>query len=175
MKSLYFVIQNNNSLNLSEQPSIVENSVDEHEARKHHRLSLIDSFPLLLNYYDEILDNPELYYIPVDKAFYVSIAYIGGIQLFLGDLLTLWQDERWHTNCPKCNSQSLFICGAGGSPLSGSGSAWGVCKKCRENIRGVQPFGNFYGAALKLKEHTRPKQIEASSLTIEQVLAGVKQ
>ncbi len=173
MKSLYLVIQNDNSLKLLEQPAVAENSSDT-EARKSYQLSLVDSFPLLSKYYDEILDNPELYYVPINEIHFGS-SITGSTKLFLGDLLTLWQDEPWHTTCPKCNSQSLFIFGAGGSPLSGSGSAWGVCKKCRENIGGVRPFGKFFGAVLSLKKHPRPKQVKASSLTIEKVIAGAKQ
>jgi len=173
MKSLYSVIQNDNSLGLSEQSAVAKNSLDTQEARKSYRLSLIDSLPLLSNYYDEVFGNPELYYVPVNEIRFGS-TITGSTKLFLGDLLTLWQDEPWHTTCPKCNSQSLFIFGAGGSPLSGSGSAWGVCKKCRENIDGVRPFGNFFGAVLGLKKCTRPKRVKASSLTIEQVIAGAK-
>jgi len=172
MKSLYSVIQNDNSSRLPKQPTAAKNSFDAQEARKSYQLSLIDSFSLLSNYYDEILDNPELYYVPVNEIRFGS-SITGSTKLFLGDLLTLWQDEPWHTTCPKCNSQSLFIFGAGGSPLSGSGSAWGVCKKCRKSVDGVRPFGKFFGAVLR--KRPRPKKKGASSLTIEKVLAGVKQ
>ncbi len=172
MKSLYSVIQNDNTLKSSEQSAVVKNSCDAQEACKRYRLSLIDSFSLLLNYYDEILENSELYYVPVKEIRFGSTV-TGDAKLFLGDLLTMWQGEPWRTNCPKCNSQSLFIFGAGGSPLSGSGSAWGVCRECRESVDGIRPFGDFFAAVMR--KRPRPKKVKASTLTIEKILAGAKQ
>lgn len=174
MNSLYFLIQNDNPHKSNEQAAVLDNLFDSQEVRKSYQLTLIDAFSLLSNYYDEILDNPELYYVPVNETHFGS-AITGSTQLFLGDLLTLWQGEPWHTVCSKCNSQSLFIFGAGGSPLSGSGSAWGVCRKCRESVDVVRPFGNFFGAVRRLKGSPRPQKVKVSLITIEQVLAGVKQ
>jgi len=171
MKSLYFNLPNDNSLKSSEQTNITHNSLEKPEDLLHYKLTLIDAVPSLLKFYDEIFDNPELYYVPIEGVGFGS-SITGSTQLFLGDLLTLWQDEPWHTTCPKCNSQSLFIFGAGGSPLSGSGSAWGVCRECREDIHGITPFGKFFGAVLH--KVSGPKQEKISSITLEKILAGVK-
>ena len=170
--SFYFSFENDNSLDLAKLPDVIENSLETREERLSYRLALVDYFPHLLKYYDEARKNSEIYYIPVETTLF-SCAYLANTKLHFGDLLTLWQSEPWHTTCPECNSQSLFIFGAGGSPLTGSGSAWGVCCQCRKDISGIQPFSKFFGSMAE--KAPGPKQLKESSLSLEQILAGVKQ
>ncbi len=170
--NFYFTFPNDNSLGFAELPDVIEKPLETEEERLSYRLALVDSFPLLLKYHDEARKNPELYYIPVETTLF-SCAYFTNTKLYFGELLTLWQDEPWHTTCPECNTQSLFIFGAGGSPLSGSGSGWGVCSHCRKDIFGIQPFSHFFGSYLT--KDPGPKQLKESSLKIEQILAGIKQ
>lgn len=186
MKSLYLSIQNNSTLNTSEQ--ISEDSLDTPEARKSYRLTLLDAYPLLLNFYDEILNTPELYSVEIKTTWFGTVV-TGNTSLFLGDFLQFWQDEPWHRNCPTCHTQTLFIFGAGGSPLSGSGGGGGICTKCKETFSGVGAFMPFFSSVRKIYALSRKaegasidseapifsRKLKKSSITLEQVLAGVKQ
>ncbi|OQY37542.1 MAG: hypothetical protein B6229_08215 [Spirochaetaceae bacterium 4572_7] len=111
---------------------------------------LIKNLPLLLENREVILSKPEYYYIKLEET-KVGIAYIGFPKnyLYLGELVYLYSNNKFISKCPKCE-EDVYITGFGGSPLSGMGSAWGICGSCLEFISGIKPFGTYLGQYLEL-------------------------
>lgn len=69
------------------------------------------------------------------RCAFISIAYIGGSgPIPLGLLLKMWEDGMGSGQCPDCGSRTLYVC-AGGSPLSGSHSVFGICDPCNKTLR----------------------------------------
>ena len=108
------------------------------------KLALIDALPTLFHYIDEFKSIDSLYFIELEDTVFSS-AYIGNSKIYLGDLLTLWQKGEWQDRCSNCGG-IRYAFSAGGSPLSGSGSGWGVCSGCRQNVTQIKPchFGSYY-------------------------------
>lgn len=101
---------------------------------------LIKNITLILENSEDIFNDPDYYYIPLTQT-KISIAYIGHPRgyLYLGELIYLYKNNKWIAHCPKCGNL-LYITGFGGSPLSGSDSAWGICGGCLEETYKIAPF-----------------------------------
>lgn len=192
MKSLYLAIQKAKPLKSSEHATLVdlvENYPKTSEAlkiRNSYRLRVLATYPLLLKFRDEILNNPELYAVEI-KTTWFGTTLTRDTPLFLGDFLQFWQDEPWRRNCPKCNTKTLFIFGAAGSLLSGGGGGGGVCTKCKEehSVHGIHVFFSsvikVYALSRKAEGSTDPeasvlsRKLKKSSISLEQVITGAKQ
>ncbi|ALH96494.1 hypothetical protein [Acinetobacter equi] len=58
---------------------------------------IFSNLPYYQDQYLGILQNPELYFTPVEDA-YLNIRFLKNKQLYLGDLLQLWFSEKWVFN-----------------------------------------------------------------------------
>lgn len=192
MKSLYLTIQKAKPFKPSKHATLVDlvenhpKTAEAFKIRHNYRLRVLAEYPLLLKFRDEILNNPELYAVEIKTTWFGSTV-TGDSPLFLGDFLQFWQHEPWHRNCPKCNTKTLFIFGAAGSLLSGSGSGSGVCTKCKEelSVKGIHVFFTsvikVYELSRKAEGSTDPdapvlsRKLKKSSISLEQVIAGAKQ
>jgi transcriptional regulator with XRE-family HTH domain len=65
----------------------------------------------------------------------VSLAYIGGRMLRLGELLELWAAGHLHAPCP-CHDRPMPVFAVAGSPLSGTHRLRGVCSVSGEVVAG---------------------------------------
>ena len=73
----------------------------------------------------------------------MSVAYLGGGKLSLGELKSQWSTNQWTSTCTHCSGK-VYICAIGGLPLSGRGSATGICTQCEEYVS-VKPFSKYFG------------------------------
>ncbi|HPS31222.1 MAG TPA: helix-turn-helix transcriptional regulator [bacterium] len=113
-------------------------------------LKVIDSLPFLFRHFDRIVCDPDYYFIPMPGSCFSAAYMKSRPELYLGELLTLWKNGKWTSECSVCGG-TVYITGAGGSPLSGSGSGWGYCSKCRKAVYGVKHFAEFFNVFLKLQ------------------------
>ncbi len=113
-------------------------------------LSLIDKLPFLYENYEKIIEDDRYYFCSVPDA-YVSTAFIGRErdELYLGELLVLWKNGDWIAECPECGGR-VYITNIGGSPLSGRGSAWGVCNGCKKFVYKITPFSRYFRQVIKV-------------------------
>ncbi|MFP4447058.1 MAG: hypothetical protein ACLFPD_12520 [Desulfosudaceae bacterium] len=88
-----------------------------------------DNLDLIFRYAGTIIDTPQLFFCGLGHA-RISVAYLGDYHPSLGALLHLWQQGRLTDVCPHCGGELLLFC-AGGSPLSGSNTCSGLCRRCR--------------------------------------------
>ncbi|QEN03322.1 hypothetical protein EW093_00905 [Thiospirochaeta perfilievii] len=127
---------------------------------------LIENLELFIDNLDLILSTPEYYQIPIEHSF-AGAAYIrnlGRVNLFLGDLLTLWTNDKWTTDC-ECCSGKIYVISVGGSPLSGRGSATGYCSSCSRVVLNITSFSNYYSSAVNtLPKMNKDDFVIASSL-----------
>ncbi|MDA3810674.1 MAG: hypothetical protein PF518_10170 [Spirochaetaceae bacterium] len=128
-------------------------------------LSLMENLEFLLDNFEKIKTTPEYYFCPVPDS-WLGAAYIsrGRSELYLGELLSLWKNGDWLGLCPECGD-TVFLTNAGGSPLSGSGSAWGICKDCKKMVYGIKPFGKYFRQIVKLPFIVLPEGLVMLSLT----------
>ena len=90
--------------------------------------SFIKTLDEVLSNQDLILSNEDLFFTSLSFA-YCSWPYIQGSGLLcLGFLLSGWKDGLFIESCPDCSNQAL-VTSFGGSPLSGSNSWSGYCRK----------------------------------------------
>ena len=91
------------------------------------------------------MNDQTMYFIPV-KNTSIGAAYVGMIKnkLVLGEILKLWKDGDWTGECNDCGNETAFVFAAGGSPLSGAGSGWGVCSSCRKTAYQIRSFSKFF-------------------------------
>jgi len=68
-----------------------------------------------------------------------GLAYLGPVQVSLGQILTLWHREALQLPC-SCGGQ-IYVEGMGGSPLSGSHSLFGFCPRCQQAQKTRLPQG----------------------------------
>lgn len=127
-------------------------------------IQLIENLSLLLNHFKLIEKTPELYFIPVPDC-RISSAYVARkrTDLFLGELLTLWNRGEWMAECPECGSP-LYLTGIGGSLLSGNGSGWGICSGCLKFKSGIKPFGKYFRQGVRLPVFEIPENTVFVSL-----------
>jgi transcriptional regulator with XRE-family HTH domain len=134
------------------------------------RLNIITLLPELFIYFNEIKNTCELYFATVPAA-RISVLFSGKPEsdLYLGELLTLWKNGNWRTVCSSCKGE-LFIFSAGGSPLSGSGSAVGICRECGQQFCTNQngKFTRLHSALSTLNKKQKPKN--CIPVTIEQII-----
>ena len=98
---------------------------------------------------DLIQADEEMRYALISEYALAGGMYIGGGYLPLGLLLDFWQWNQFTEMCSVCDSK-VYLYGAGGSPLSGSGSMWGICIGCPEESK--FPFNA--GLVVSSKKHT---------------------
>lgn len=157
MSKIYFTIADNkleisrNQLSPEIQTSIIP--------------EITENLPILFENYLKILKTPEYYFINVPGTM-ISTAFIGRkrSQLYLGELLSLWYQGKWTTKCSVCEG-TVYINSIGGSPLSGRGSATGICSLCKKLITGIKPFSKYLGQVMTnpnpvLKGNIVPVDIE---------------
>ena len=106
---------------------------------------LCQNFEVILKNFSIILENERYFFCEIGTAF-LSIPYIGpGGQIPLGVLVLLSQKGDIIKKCPDCGGKA-YILGAGGSPLSGTHSWWGICPKCgkTKSQRGGSGFSSIF-------------------------------
>ncbi len=78
-----------------------------------------------------IIETPRYFFCgPVSAWLSTWFLYGGGGRIPLGVLCLLWEAGEMVFECPGCGGV-LYAVGVGGSPFSGSATAWGVCVGCR--------------------------------------------
>jgi len=118
------------------------------------------------------MDNPQYYFIPMyDSSIYSSIIGRKRNRLFLGELLILWKNRSWIGTCCECGKE-LYVTNAGGSPLSGAGSASGFCPSCNNMTKAEETFGYFFRPVFDLPVRKVPEGIEP--ITIERMIERLK-
>ena len=102
-------------------------------------VTLADHLPRILERSDEIRADEELSNALVSECAFFSVAYLGLSNGYLpiGLLLALWEEGSFTGVCDECGGV-VNLLGAGGSPLSGSGSMWGLCGSCA--VPAKRPF-----------------------------------
>lgn len=108
---------------------------------------LFDNLDLILKHKDLILSDQDFYSIKI-KGIGAGGCYIGGVNLLLGDLLTLWEYGKWH----KDNKYYFYVIG---SPLSGSNSAsfYDIKERKIKRERNVIPWGVLGFRAFNYVQH----------------------
>ncbi|MBN1970429.1 MAG: hypothetical protein JXR48_09125 [Candidatus Delongbacteria bacterium] len=101
-----------------------------------------DNLSLILKHSETILKNAELYYV-THEIFVMGSAYVGGRNLFIGELLRSWNENVMIDN--NCCGRVLIYCNTG-SVLSGSNSYTGICENCGKVIsfRGLCGFAGRF-------------------------------
>ncbi|MEA1911857.1 MAG: hypothetical protein U9N32_09335, partial [Spirochaetota bacterium] len=123
-------------------------------------LTVIENLPFLYSNYDEIMNTEKYFFCPAyDSDFGAGIIGRGRYELYIGELLQLWKNDKWKSECPKCGG-TVYITNAGGSALSGNGSAWGTCEGCKKNIYGIKPFRKFFHEILELPKRKIPEDLK---------------
>ena len=135
-------------------------------------LSVIENLPFLYSKYEEIMNTDKYYFCPAfDSYFGTAYISIGRFELYIGELLQLWKDNKWKNECPQCRG-TVYITNAGGSPLSGAGSGWGTCEGCKTNIYGITPFRKFFHEIRELPRREIPEDLEF--ISFETMLADLE-
>ena len=111
--------------------------------------------PSILAHSDRIRADSEMRYALISEHALAGGAYIGGGYLPLGLLLEFWQRDKFTEKCSACGGRA-YLYGAGGSPLSGSGSMRGICIGCLEESEFA--FNAKVVIALKKHESFEPFQ-----------------
>ena len=107
------------------------------QAREVEEALLCEYLPVIVENADRILETPAHFYRRLASAWLSSMWFYAGGLIPLGVLLMLWEAGEMRFECPLCEG-TLYAVGACGSILSGAGSAWGVCDRCRAS-RIVRP------------------------------------
>lgn len=112
---------------------------------------IINDLDFYLKNFDFIINTPNYYFILLEEA-RISSAFRGvdRSQLYLGELLTLYSQDKWISTCPHCGGR-VYLKSLGGSPLSGRGSGTGYCRDCRKTISGIKPFERYFGEFMGLR------------------------
>ena len=130
------------------------------KAKAEFYLSVIENLPFLYSNFEKIKETDKYYFCPAyDSYFGASIISLGRTELYIGELLELWKNDKWKSECPECGS-TVYITNAGGSPLSGAGGGWGTCDNCRKNIGGITPFRKFFHELRELPRRKIPEDLE---------------
>jgi hypothetical protein len=106
---------------------------DTQEAKKAREIEqelLREYLPVILTNSERILETPRYFYCQLGVAWLSSMWLYAGGPIPLGVLILLWDSGEMLFECPSC-SGTLHAVGLCGSLLSGSGSAWGVCRRCQ--------------------------------------------
>jgi len=156
-----------------------------YETRSERKKKLLfDNLDLIFRHKDEILETPRYANIDVHYAIKAGGCYIGpistskyyhfagtlvNINLKLGTLLELWENEQFKISC-KCGGTAV-IHYFSGSPLSGASIAAATCPKCKEIIHNIRNrgFGNYTGLLLT-KLYANTEKV-AKSITAKWKLA----
>jgi len=156
-----------------------------YETRSERKKKLLfDNLDLIFRHKDEILETPRYANIDVHYAIKAGGCYIGpistskhyhfagtlvNINLKLGTLLELWENEQFKISC-KCGGTAV-IHYFSGSPLSGASIAAAICPKCKEIIHNIRNrgFGNYTGLLLT-KLYANTEKV-AKSITAKWKLA----
>ena len=121
-------------MELEENQRVIEELVtlpDKSEEEKKAEFELLrDNLDLILKYSDLIISTPEYYHSHL-IGMPVGLAYMGGYDPPLGALLELWTAVEFIDACDGCGG-CLYLVQAGGSPLSGSNKALGICGGCKK-------------------------------------------
>jgi hypothetical protein len=102
-----------------------------------------ENLGLILDKAQVIIDTPRYFFCTFDSAF-ISVMFVHGGMIPLGVLSLLWQKGNLRAACRHCGGE-VYIYGTGGSPLSGSHSAWGCCLACgKYNRVQVEHFSEIW-------------------------------
>ncbi len=118
-------------------------------------LKLFSNIDLILEKKDKILSTPELYNFHI-LGMRIASMYIGGAELTIGNLLTLWEtNEIWKTD-------NKYYYAIGGSPLSGMSFAYYYsCKKKKLGVdKNIKTFGTFARPAYKIAKNEKNKDLK---------------
>jgi len=130
---------------------------------KHHRV-VTDNVPLFLANIDFILSDDRFYFARLQGS-YFSAAYVGWYrtEVYLGELLQLWEKGDWIEKCPTCGGDAYLI-SAAGSVLSGCGGGTVFCTHCEASGHLRKSFGKFYGALREIPRRDLPDGLVAFSV-----------
>ncbi len=114
---------------------------------------------LLLVCREEIYEREEFFYCQMAYAF-LSMAYLSPDgPLPLGALLKTWEEGYLLDKCDKCGG-TVYIAGAGGSPLTNIHRWWGCCPNCQEERRGKkEKFQELWKPMVRIKKKYPNKPI----------------
>lgn len=89
-----------------------------------------DNLQLLLEHWQDIVDNREYFFCPLSFAWCAPLFLSSGGPLSIGQLLLGWHDGILLEPCPDCGG-TVLVTSYGGSILSGNNSWSGFCIECR--------------------------------------------
>jgi len=123
-------------------------------------VKLIQKLPLLFVHFEEIMNTPEYYFLPLIGAS-VSSAWIGRARtnLYLGEVLTLWKNQSWVGTCNQCQGK-VYVTRIGGSVLSGCGYGRGFCVNCMGMEEVQERFRPFFFPLIKLPIRELPEDLD---------------
>lgn len=115
------------------------------ENREEEMKVVCENFEVILENFKRIVENEQYFFCQIGAAF-LSMPWIGPDgPIPLGALVLLWQKGKLIKKCPDCGG-NVYVFGAGGSPLSGAHSWWGVCRRCagEKSQRGGNGFHTIW-------------------------------
>ncbi|HEY6930616.1 MAG TPA: hypothetical protein VJA66_13135 [Thermoanaerobaculia bacterium] len=136
----------------------VSDDLEARQAREIEEELLREHLPLILASSERILETPRFFYCQLADAWLSSMWLYGGGPIPLGVLLLLWEAGEMQFECPSCGGP-LYAIGVSGSALSGSGSAWGICAKCRTAQSHRGPCGRSVHAGGRMLPRYRNEPI----------------
>lgn len=126
---------------------------------------LFENLPFLYERLNEILNNPDYYYIRLQGCGVFAL-YAGTCRLYLGEMLQLWKDSEWR-------SGDVYNYSIVGSPLSGSNQCQAWIKGKGFTTRRNPTFGGLGRPAWKLVNE-RPEDFQSSGLSINDLLCRLR-
>lgn len=155
-------------------------------------IQFFKNLDLILKHQPQILRDPTLYYFRTER-WSVGAAPVGSLKVYLGDLISLWQNQAiWFNRQAEItelidgtsrgrkklreNPKGLRVVNVAGSALSGSNSAlaWDEAEQCL--LKFVSPSVFALYATLKTHMLNRPsKDLAKPLLTVDDLLAYLDQ
>ena len=149
-------------MELKDNQQIIEESLTLPKISQEERAAelqlLADNLDLIWRNADIIINTPEFYYSYFHCAF-ISVAFLGGYYLRLGQLVHLWKQNTLVVTCDECQGP-LYIFGAGGSPLSGRNHCSGICGDCKKfSSKSLRGFRTVMEALDFIKKHQNKRKV----------------
>ncbi len=131
-------------------------------------LKLIQQLSFFFAHFEEIMNTPEYYFVPLFDCS-VSSAFIsrGRENLYFGEILTLWKNRLWIATCEECNGE-IYLTNIGGNPISGMGGCSGFCANCKRIKTAEEPFYSFFRQVIELPVKYQPEDLDF--ITIETLI-----
>lgn len=129
----------------------------------------------LKNFYDhkEIIYSNSRYFLTPLPVDYFGLAYSGPIVITLGMLLELWDTFPDTTDTHQDCGGQILIYSFGGSPLSGSHSWQGFCRKCLEYTKGSKDRFPDLWHPFKEQANRYSQYLQYDHATIDEIIATI--